>query len=109
VWITGRKKEIIVTAGGKNVVPAILEDRLRGHPLVSQVVVVGDNRPFIGALITLDVDMLPGWLVNHDLPPMVEEEARTHPAILGSIERGIERANQADVVADAVPGSSVLL
>ncbi len=68
--ITGRKKEIIVTASGKNVAPALLEDRLRGHPLVSQVVVVGDQRPFIGALVTLDAEMLPGWLSMHGLPPM---------------------------------------
>ncbi|NTW40743.1 MAG: long-chain fatty acid--CoA ligase, partial [Cellulomonadaceae bacterium] len=68
--ITGRKKEIIVTAGGKNVAPAQLEDRLRGHPLVSQVVVVGDGKPFIAALVTLDAEMLPGWLASHDLPPM---------------------------------------
>src|SRR5690606_41923938 len=66
--ITGRKKELIVTAGGKNVAPAVLEDRLRGHPLVSQVVVVGDGRPFIGALVTLDEEMLPIWLANHNLP-----------------------------------------
>ena len=58
--ITGRKKEIIVTAGGKNVAPAVLEDRIRAHPLVSQVVVVGDQRPFIGALITLDPEGVPG-------------------------------------------------
>ncbi|WHU58095.1 AMP-binding protein [Trueperella pyogenes] len=60
--ITGRKKEIIVTAGGKHVSPAALEDPLRSHPLISQIVVVGDKNPFIGALITLDGDMLPGWL-----------------------------------------------
>jgi long-chain acyl-CoA synthetase len=59
--ITGRKKEIIVTAGGKNVAPAVLEDRLRAHPLVSQCMVVGDGQPFIGALVTLDADALPGW------------------------------------------------
>ena len=70
IRITGRKKEIIVTAGGKNVAPAILEDRLRGHPLVSQVVVIGDGEPFISALITLDREMLPGWLRNHGLPEM---------------------------------------
>src|SRR5919112_3135429 len=63
--ITGRKKEIIVTAGGKNVAPAVLEDRIRAHPLVSQCVVVGDQRPFIGALITLDTESLPGWLAAH--------------------------------------------
>ncbi|MFN3925129.1 MAG: AMP-dependent synthetase/ligase, partial [Pseudarthrobacter sp.] len=62
VWITGRKKEIIVTAGGKNVIPALLEDQIRADALVSQVLVVGDNRPFIGALVTLDQEALPGWL-----------------------------------------------
>src|SRR5690606_2124136 len=61
VTITGRKKEIIVTAGGKNVSPAVLEDSLRAHPLISQVMVVGDGKPFIGALITLDPEALPGW------------------------------------------------
>ena len=58
VRITGRAKDIIVTAGGKNVAPASLEDPLRGHPLISQVIVVGDKRPFISALITLDPEML---------------------------------------------------
>ena len=65
--ITGRKKEILVTAGGKNVAPAVLEDRLRAHPLVSQCVVVGDQRPFIAALITLDEEMLPTWAKNNGL------------------------------------------
>ena len=59
--ITGRKKEILVTAGGKNVAPAVLEDRLRAHPLVSQCIVVGDGKPFIAALVTLDEEMYPGW------------------------------------------------
>ena len=58
--ITGRKKEILVTAGGKNVAPAVLEDRLRAHPLVSQCIVVGDGKPFIAALVTLDEEMYPG-------------------------------------------------
>ena len=60
--ITGRKKELIVTAGGKNVAPAVLEDRLRAHPLVSQCMVVGDGKPFIAALVTVDAEALPGWL-----------------------------------------------
>jgi len=60
--ITGRKKELIVTAAGKNVAPAVLEDRLRAHPLVSQCIVVGDGKPFIAALVTVDADALPGWL-----------------------------------------------
>ena len=63
--ITGRKKEIIVTAGGKNVAPAALEDPIRANPLVGQVVVVGDKKPFISALITLDPEMLPVWLNNN--------------------------------------------
>ena len=78
--ITGRKKELIVTAGGKNVAPTQLEDRLRGHPLISQVLVVGDGEPFIAALITLDKEMLPQWLRNHGLPTMDVIEASTHPA-----------------------------
>ena len=66
--ITGRKKEIIVTAGGKNVAPAVLEDRLRAHPLISQCMVVGDRRPFIAALITLDPEALPQWLESKGKP-----------------------------------------
>lgn len=68
ITITGRKKEIIVTAGGKNVSPALLEDSLRAHPLISQVMVVGDGQPFIGALITLDPESLPGWKERNSLP-----------------------------------------
>jgi long-chain acyl-CoA synthetase len=66
--ITGRKKELIVTAGGKNVSPGVLEDRLRAHPLVSQCLVVGDGKPFIGALITIDADALPGWRERNGKP-----------------------------------------
>jgi long-chain acyl-CoA synthetase len=66
--ITGRKKEIIVTAGGKNVAPAVLEDRLRAHPLVSQCMVVGDAQPFIAALVTIDGDALPGWRERNGKP-----------------------------------------
>jgi long-chain acyl-CoA synthetase len=68
VKITGRKKEILVTAGGKNVAPAVLEDRLRAHRLISQCIVVGDQRPFIGALITLDEEALPQWLESKGKP-----------------------------------------
>ncbi|MBW0116925.1 AMP-dependent synthetase/ligase [Pseudonocardia abyssalis] len=66
--ITGRKKEIIVTAGGKNVAPAVLEDRLRAHPLISQCMVVGDAQPFIGALVTIDPEALPGWRERNGKP-----------------------------------------
>src|SRR5690606_26544846 len=74
--ITGRKKEIIVTAGGKNVAPAALEDPIRANTVIGQVVVVGDQKPFIAALITLDPEMLPAWLKNQgEDPTMTLEEA----------------------------------
>ncbi|MGH3192920.1 MAG: AMP-dependent synthetase/ligase, partial [Streptosporangiaceae bacterium] len=66
--ITGRKKELIVTSGGKNVAPAVLEDRLRGHALISQAMVVGDGKSYIAALITLDTEMLGPWKKRHGLP-----------------------------------------
>ena len=106
--ITGRKKEIIVTAGGKNVAPAMLEDRLRGHPLVSQVVVVGEGRPFIGALITLDAEMLPGWLANHDLPPMTVDQAATDERVLAALDRAVTRANEAVSRAESIRKFKVL-
>ncbi len=94
VTITGRIKELIVTAGGKNVSPSSLEDPLRGHPLISQVVVVGDQRHFIAALITLDKGMLKGWLSSKGLPEMTVEEAAEHPDVLASLDRAIERTNK---------------
>ncbi len=100
--ITGRKKEIIVTAGGKNVAPSVLEDRLRGHPLVSQVVVVGDQRPFIGALITLDPEGVPGWLTAHNKPPMSLAEAAQDPDVRASLDRAVERTNQAVSRAESI-------
>ncbi|ASR54207.1 long-chain fatty acid--CoA ligase [Cellulomonas sp. PSBB021] len=106
--ITGRSKEIIVTAGGKNVAPAVLEDRLRGHPIVSQVVVVGDQRPFIGALVTLDAEMLPGWLANHGLPAMDVVTAGEHPAVLEALDRAVARANEAVSRAESIRKIAVL-
>jgi len=97
--ITGRAKEIIVTAGGKNVAPALLEDRLRGHPIVSQVLAVGDGKPFIAALVTLDPEMLPGWLTNHGLPAMTVAQAAKDERVLAAIDRAVTRAN--DVVSRA--------
>lgn len=92
--ITGRKKEIIVTAGGKNVSPAMLEDPIRANPLIGQVVVVGDQKPFISALITLDPEMLPVWLNNNgEDAAMTVEEAATNPAVLAEVQRAIDTAN----------------
>ncbi|HEY5554669.1 MAG TPA: long-chain fatty acid--CoA ligase, partial [Cellulomonas sp.] len=106
--ITGRLKEIIVTAGGKNVAPAMLEDRLRGHPIVSQVVVVGDARPFIGALVTLDAELLPGWLSAHGLPPMEPAAAATNPVVLAALDRAVARANEAVSRAESIRKIHVL-
>jgi long-chain acyl-CoA synthetase len=106
--LTGRAKELIVTAGGKNVAPAVLEDRFRGHPLVSQVVVVGDGRPFIGALVTLDADMLPGWLSMHGLPPMDARAAGKHPEVLAALDRAAARANEAVSRAESIRKVRVL-
>ncbi|AAT89350.1 long-chain fatty acid--CoA ligase [Leifsonia xyli subsp. xyli] len=92
--ITGRKKEMIVTAGGKNVSPAALEDPIRAHPLVGQVVVVGDQRPFISALVTLDTEMLPVWLANNgENRDMTLAEASVNPAVNEEIQRAIDAAN----------------
>ena len=106
--ITGRAKEIIVTAGGKNVAPALLEDRLRGHPIISQVLVVGDGKPFIGALVTLDPEMLPGWLANHGLPAMTVEQASTDERVLAAIDRAVNRANEAVSRAESIRKFTVL-
>ena len=94
VSITGRAKEIIVTAGGKNVAPAALENPMRSHPLISQVLVVGDQRPFVAALITLDAEMLPDWLAAHSLPPMSVAEAATNVEVLASLDKAVASANE---------------
>ncbi|GAA2527453.1 AMP-dependent synthetase/ligase [Rarobacter incanus] len=102
VTITGRKKELIVTAGGKNVAPAILEDRLRGHPLVSQCVVVGDGQRFVAALITLDKEALPGWLKAHGKPTMTVAEAKHDPDVLRSLDQAVSRTNRAVSRAESI-------
>ena len=92
--ITGRKKEIIVTAGGKNVAPAALEDPIRANPIVGQVVVVGDQKPFISALITLDPEMLPVWLNNNgEAGDMSLADAARNPKIIAEVQRAIDAAN----------------
>ncbi|MCR2809138.1 MULTISPECIES: long-chain fatty acid--CoA ligase [unclassified Microbacterium] len=92
--ITGRKKEIIVTAAGKNVAPATLEDPIRANPIVGQVVVVGDQKPFISALVTLDSEMLPTWLGNNNLPAdMSLADAANNGAVRAEIQRAIDGAN----------------
>jgi long-chain acyl-CoA synthetase len=106
--ITGRKKEILVTAAGKNVAPAVLEDRLRAHPLVSQCIVVGDQKPFVGALITLDAEMWPLWAPAHGLENLPIEEARTHPKVLDALQHAVDRANEAVSKAESIRKFAVL-
>ncbi|MDQ0103630.1 long-chain acyl-CoA synthetase [Paenarthrobacter nicotinovorans] len=107
--ITGRKKEIIVTAGGKNVVPALLEDQIRADALVSQVLVVGDNRPFIGALVTLDEEALPGWLERHGLPAGTTlAEATENAVVKAAVQELISKANQSVSQAEAIKAFRVV-
>jgi long-chain acyl-CoA synthetase len=107
--ITGRKKELIVTAGGKNVAPAVLEDRLRSNPLVSQCMVVGDAKPFIACLVTIDADALPFWLKTHgkaestpvaDLVDDVELRA--------AVQEAVDDANKAVSHAEAIKKFAIL-
>ncbi|WP_167102055.1 long-chain fatty acid--CoA ligase [Mycobacterium sp. DL592] len=93
--ITGRKKEIIVTAGGKNVAPAVLEDALRAHPLISQAMAVGDKQPFIGALIAIDPEAFDVWKQHHGKAAEASVgDLREDPDLVGEIELAIKDANQ---------------
>lgn len=92
--ITGRKKDLLITAAGKNVAPAPFEEDLRSHPVISEALVVGDEQRFIAALICLDPDVLPGWLANRGLEPMTYAQAAEHPEVIASIQRAIDRTNE---------------
>jgi long-chain acyl-CoA synthetase len=101
--ITGRKKEILVTAGGKNVAPAVLEDRVRAHPLVSQCMVVGDGKPFIAALITIDEEAWPKWLAGNNLPVGASvAELREDETVRAAIQEAVDSANLAVSKAEAI-------
>src|SRR4051794_20842826 len=107
--ITGRKKEILVTAGGKNVAPAVLEDRLRAHALVSQTIVVGDQRPFIAALITLDEEALPGWLEAKGKPTDTPlDKLRDDEDLIKELDAAVADANKAVSHAEAIKKYRVL-
>jgi long-chain acyl-CoA synthetase len=93
--ITGRKKELLVTAGGKNVAPAPLEDPIRAVPIVGQAVVIGDKRPFVAAIISLDPEMLPIWLANNGADKeMSLTQAAKSPIVLAEIQKAIDRVNK---------------
>jgi long-chain acyl-CoA synthetase len=99
--VTGRKKEILVTAGGKNVAPAVLEDRVRAHPLVSQCMVVGDRRPFVAALVTLDVETLAAWLAARHRSGSAADLVRD-PDVLAEVQRAVDDANASVSRAEAI-------
>ncbi len=107
--ITGRKKELIVTAGGKNVAPAVLEDRLRAHPLIDQCMVVGDDKPYIGCLVTLDPDALGPWLSEHGRPADTPVADLVDDAeLLRELQKGVDEANRAVSRAEAIRRFAVL-
>jgi long-chain acyl-CoA synthetase len=101
VRITGRKKEILVTAGGKNVAPALLEDRVRSHPLVSQCMVVGDGQPFIAALVTIDPEAFDAWAERHQktgpLAGLVHD-----PDLRAEVQTAVDEANGAVSQAESI-------
>ncbi|MGD9620943.1 MAG: long-chain fatty acid--CoA ligase [Mycolicibacterium sp.] len=94
--IVGRKKEIIVTAGGKNVAPAVLEDQLRAHPLISQAMAVGDAKPFIAALIAIDPEAFEVWKQHQGKAPTASvAELADDPDLVAQIDLAVKNANQA--------------
>jgi long-chain acyl-CoA synthetase len=102
LYIVGRKKELIVTAGGKNVAPAVLEDRLRAHPLVSQCMVVGDNQPFIAALVTLDPDALKAWVANNKKDGAAIGDLVNDPDLIAVVQTAVDEANKAVSKAESI-------
>jgi long-chain acyl-CoA synthetase len=107
--ITGRKKELIVTAGGKNVAPAVLEDRLRANPLVSQCLVVGDQKPFIAALVTIDDEAFPGWKSSHGkAADATVADLADDDDLKAAIQAAIDEANKAVSKAEAIKAFRIL-
>jgi long-chain acyl-CoA synthetase len=101
--ITGRKKEMIVTAGGKNVAPAVLEDRLRSHALISQCMVIGDGKPYIAALITLDTEALGPWKERHGKPAdAAVATLREDPDLIAAVQSAVDDANKAVSRAESI-------
>jgi long-chain acyl-CoA synthetase len=109
VRITGRKKELIVTAGGKNVAPAVLEDRIRAHWLISQALVVGDQKPFVGALITIDPESLPTWLEKNGRPADTElADILDDPDLRAEVQSAVDDANKAVSKAESIRKFTIL-
>lgn len=108
LYIVGRKKELIVTSGGKNVAPAPLEDRLRAHPLVSQCVVVGDNKPYIAALITVDADSIKGWSAANNKGGATVADLANDPALIAVIQTAVDEANKSVSKAESIRKFKIL-
>ncbi len=108
LYIVGRKKELIVTAGGKNVAPAVLEDRLRAHPLVSQCMVVGDNQPFIAALVTIDQDALKSWVANNKKDGASMMDLVNDPDLIAVVQTAVDDANKAVSKAESIRKFTIL-
>ncbi|MFE3291819.1 AMP-dependent synthetase/ligase [Rhodococcus sp. NPDC059234] len=106
--ITGRKKDLLITAGGKNVSPGPLEDRMRSHPLVSQAVVVGDGRPFIGALLTVDPEVLAHWSSQHGKDGSSIADLRDDPDLRAALQEVVDDANTTVSHAEAVKRFAIL-
>ena len=108
LYIVGRKKELIVTSGGKNVAPAVLEDRLRSHPLVSQCVVVGDNKPYIAALVTLDQDAVKVWAAANNKGGTSIPDLAKDPALIAVVQTAVDEANKAVSKAESIRKFTIL-
>ena len=109
VRITGRKKELIVTAGGKNVAPAVLEDRVRAHWLISQCLVVGDQKPFVAALITIDPESFPTWLEKNGRPAETKiADVVDDPELRAEVQTAIDDANKAVSKAESIRKFAIL-
>ncbi|GAA3509382.1 long-chain acyl-CoA synthetase [Streptosporangium album] len=106
--ITGRKKELLVTAAGKNVAPAPLEDLIRAHPLISQAMVVGDDRPFVAAVVTLDPEALEQWKGANGRAGATLADLSTDPAILAEVQKAVDRANASVSKAEQIKKFAVL-
>ncbi|HZC73531.1 MAG TPA: AMP-dependent synthetase/ligase [Jatrophihabitans sp.] len=101
--ITGRKKDLIITASGKNVAPAVLEDNLRAHWLISECMVVGDGKPYISALVTLDGDSLQRWMAEHGRSAhRAADQLRDDPELIADVQSAVDEANKAVSRAESI-------
>ena len=106
--ITGRKKDVLVTAGGKNVAPGPLEERIRAHQLVGHAVVVGEGKPFVAALVSLDPEGLENWCALHKLPPLAPADATSDPRVRAAVQEAVDHANAQVSTAESIRSFALL-